>query len=157
MRSGKRKNHAAFYGAVVAVIGALASGCKTDSCELQHWTIEVSLINGSYPSSFWLQSQERNPSALSWWHTPSFESISDTIHSENGQLTIDSFTNQGNNEVSMDVRLMNALGRKVFECKMDHGDSKTVNVEAFANGWYALEISSHHQAPQIFQLLIQHP
>jgi len=57
----------------------------------------------------------------------------------------------------MDVRLMNALGRKVFECKMDHGDSKTVNVEAFANGWYALEISSHHQAPQIFQLLIQHP
>ncbi len=72
-------------------------------------------------------------------------------------LTIDSFTNQGNNEVSMDVRLMNALGRKVFECKMDHGDSKTVNVESFANGWYALEISSHHQAPQIFQLLIQHP
>lgn len=85
MRSGKRKNHAAFYGAVVAVSGALASGCKTGSCELQHWTIEVSLINGSYPSSFWLQSQERNPSALSWWHTPSFESISDTIHSENGQ------------------------------------------------------------------------
>ena len=72
-------------------------------------------------------------------------------------LTIDSFTNQGKNEVSMDVRLMNVLGRKVFECKMDHGDSKTVNVEAFANGWYALEISSHHQAPQIFQLLIQHP
>lgn len=57
---------------------------------------------------------------------------------------------------SMHLRIMDATSRQVFECSLDHGQTKTINVQSFANGIYALEISAGNGQPTIFSVLIQH-
>tara|TARA_Y100000385_G_C13079410_1_gene633095 strand:+ start:1539 stop:2234 length:696 start_codon:yes stop_codon:yes gene_type:complete len=70
---------------IVSVGVTVVTGCEKQKCEQQQWIIDVRLIDGSRPRSFWLQAHDQDLTIGSWWQAAQQNVISDTIVSTNGQ------------------------------------------------------------------------
>ena len=85
MRRGMRGRLKVAQGIGVLLVLASINGCKKEAHTHQWWTVEASFIDGTYPHSFWMQTREIDPVSHSWWQSPSYHSLSDTLWSPNGE------------------------------------------------------------------------
>ena len=72
-------------------------------------------------------------------------------------LTIECPANEHNLNQSYSSRIIDPLGQIILECNLNEGETKTLAIESFANGWHTLEIVAENKTKTLFKVLIQHP
>ena len=75
----------------------------------------------------------------------------------NEWLTIECPANENDLNQSYSSRIIDPLGQIILEATLNEGETKTLEVESLANGWYTLEIGTKNQIKTLFKVLIQHP